>query len=116
LPEPVKAYINAGRIAAGAARMLVGALDSEEMAREIVERGLNVRQAEALAKERGRRAGTSVKKRAMKSPDTLAVERRVSNALGLTVTIDHRGKGGVLQVSYRTLEQLDEIVRRLEQG
>jgi ParB family chromosome partitioning protein len=116
LPEPVKAYINAGRISAGAARMLVGAADPEEMAREIVERGLNVRQVEALAKERGRSAGKSAKKRAVKSPDTLAVERRVSNALGLAVTIDHRGKGGVLQVGYRTLEQLDEVVRRLEQG
>jgi ParB family chromosome partitioning protein len=116
LPEPVKAYINAGRISAGAARMLVGAADPEEMAREIVERGLNVRQVEALAKERGRSAGKSAKKRAVKSPDTLAVERRVSNALGLAVTINHRGKGGVLQVSYRTLEQLDEVVRRLEQG
>jgi ParB family chromosome partitioning protein len=116
LPEPVKAYINAGRISAGAARMLVGAADPEEMAREIVERGLNVRQVEALAKERGRSAGKSAKKRAVKSPDTLAVERRVSNALGLAVTIGHRGKGGVLQVRYRTLEQLDEVVRRLEQG
>jgi ParB family chromosome partitioning protein len=116
LPEPVKAYINAGRISAGAARMLVGAADPEEMAREIVERGLNVRQVEALAKERGRSAGKSAKKRTVKSPDTLAVERRVSNALGLAVTIDHRGKGGVLQVGYRTLEQLDEVVRRLEQG
>ena len=48
LPEPVKAYINAGKISAGAARMLVGATDPEEMAREIVERGLNVRQVEAL--------------------------------------------------------------------
>jgi ParB family chromosome partitioning protein len=69
-----------------------------------------------LAKERGRSAGKSAKKRAVKSPDTLAVERRVSNALGLAVTIGHRGKGGVLQVRYRTLEQLDEVVRRLEQG
>ena len=115
LPEPVKAYINAGRISAGAARMLVGAADPEEMAREIVERGLNVRQVEALAKERGRSAGKSAKKRAVKT-DTLAVERRVSNALGLAVTIAHRGKDGVLQVRYRTLEQLDEVVRRLEQG
>ena len=116
LPEPVKAYINAGKITAGAARMLVGASDPEELAREIVERGLNVRQVEALAKDRAQRAGKSVKKRAVKSPDTVAVERRVSNALGLTVTIDHRSKGGVLQVSYHTLEQLDDVVRRLERG
>jgi ParB family chromosome partitioning protein len=116
LPEPVKAYINAGKISAGAARMLVSASDPEEMAREIVERGLNVRQVEALAKSRAKGKGKAVKKRAMKNADTVALERRVSNALGLTVTIDHRGKGGVVQVQYRTLDQLDDVVRRLERG
>src|SRR5215467_7895025 len=93
LPEPVKAYINAGKITAGAARMLVGAPDPEAMAREIVDRGLNVRQVEA------------VKKRAVKNADPVALERRLSNALGLTVTIDHRRKGGVLQIKYRSLNQ-----------
>src|SRR4029453_19102632 len=57
LSEPIKAYINAGKITAAAARMLVGADDPEEMAREIVERGLNVRQVEALAKERAANPG-----------------------------------------------------------
>jgi ParB family transcriptional regulator, chromosome partitioning protein len=118
LSEPVKAYINAGKITAGAARMLIGADDPEEMAREIVERGLNVRQVEALAKERAndssKGSGTAVKKRAMKNADTVALERRLSNALGLTVRIDHRSKGGVLQIQYRNLDQLDHVLRRLE--
>jgi ParB family transcriptional regulator, chromosome partitioning protein len=114
LSEPVKAYINAGKITAGAARMLVGAEDPEEMAREIVERGLNVRQVEALAKERAANPGKPVKKRAMKNADTVALERRLSNALGLTVRIDHRSKGGVLQIQYRNLDQLDHVLRRLE--
>jgi ParB family transcriptional regulator, chromosome partitioning protein len=116
LPEPVKAYINAGKISAGAARMLIGASDPEEMAREIVERGLNVRQVEVLAKERTKGSGKAVKKRAMKNADTVALERRVSNALGLIVSIDHRSKGGVLRVQYRNLDQLDEVVRRLEKN
>jgi ParB family transcriptional regulator, chromosome partitioning protein len=114
LPEPVKAYINAGKISAGAARMLIAASDPEEMAREIVDRGLNVRQVEALAKERASGAGKSAKKPALKSADTIAVERRVSDALGLAVRIDHRSNGGVLQIHYRTLEQLDDVLRRLE--
>jgi ParB family chromosome partitioning protein len=118
LPEPVKAYINAGKITAGAARMLIGADDPEEMAREIVERGLNVRQVEALAKERtsarANGSGKAVKKRAMKNADTVALERRLSNALGLTVTVDHRSKGGVLHIQYRNLDQLDGVLRRLE--
>jgi ParB family chromosome partitioning protein len=118
LPEPVKAYINAGKITAGAARMLIGADDPEEMAREIVERGLNVRQVEALAKERTNErekgSGKAVKKRAMKNADTVALERRLSNALGLTVRVDHRSKGGIVQIHYRNLDQLDDVLRRLE--
>jgi ParB family chromosome partitioning protein len=116
LPEPVKAYINAGKISAGAARMLIAAPNPEEMAREIVDRGLNVRQVESLARERGGGAGRGAKKRILKSPDTLAVERRVSDALGLAVKIDHRGNGGVLQVHYRTLDQLEDVLRRLERS
>ena len=114
LPEPVKAYINAGKISAGAARMLIGAPDPEEMAREIVDRGLNVRQVEALAKTRAKASGKTAGKRAAKSADTIALERRVSDALGLAVTIDHRGEGGVVQIRYRGLDQLDDVVRRLE--
>jgi ParB family chromosome partitioning protein len=114
LPEPVKAFINAGKITAGAARMLIGAADPERMAIDIVERGLNVRQVEALARERTKGSGRAVKKRALKSADTVALERRLSNALGLTVTVDHRSKGGVLQIRYRSLEQLDDVLLRLE--
>jgi ParB family transcriptional regulator, chromosome partitioning protein len=116
LPEPVKAYIHAGKISAGAARMLIGAADPEEMAREIVDRGLNVRQVEALAKDRVAGSGKTVKKRAVKNADTIALERRVSNTLGLTVTVDHRSKGGVLHIHYRSLDQLEEVLRRLEKN
>ena len=85
----------------------------EELAREIVERGLNVRQVEALAKERAKAPGRASKKRTGKEADTVALEKRLSDALGLDVTIEHRGKAGVVSVRYRTLEQLDEVVRRL---
>ena len=115
LPEPVKAYIHAGKITAGAARMLIGAPEPEEMAREIVDRGLNVRQVEALAKDRAPGSGNA-KKRVVKSADTIALERRVSNTLGLTVTVDHRTKGGVLHIHYRSLDQLEEVLRRLEKN
>jgi len=115
LPEVVKAYINAGKISAGAARMLIGAADPEEMAREIVERGLNVRQVEALAKERTGGNGKHKKRKlARKDADTLALERRVSDALGLRVTVDHAARGGTLHVHYRSLDQLDEVLRKLE--
>jgi ParB family chromosome partitioning protein len=116
LPEPVKAYIHAGKISAGAARMLVGAEDPEEMARAIVDRGLNVRQVEGLARERAKRPGRAAGRRAGKSADTAALERRVSDALGLAVTIDHRGDGGMVHVRYSSLDQLDDVLRRLEQS
>jgi ParB family chromosome partitioning protein len=116
LPESVQTYIGAGKISAGHARMLVGHPDPEGLAREIMERGLNVRQVEALAQERARASGKTTKsrQRLTKDPDTAALEKRLSDALGLAVTIDHRGQGGVLTIRYRALEQLDEVIRRLE--
>ncbi len=120
LPQTVQAYISAGKISAGAARMLVGLADPEQAAREIVDRGLNVRQVEAMAKQRAAAANKPAGKRngksSAKSADTLALERRVSDALGLTVTLTHRERGGVLQIHYRSLDQLDEVVRRLEKA
>ena len=116
LPDTVKAYINAGKLSAGHARALINQSDPEAVAREIVAKGLNVRQVEALGQEQAAAAGKPAKTRARanKPADTIALERRVSDALGLVVTIDHRGNGGVLQVRYRTLEQLDDVIGRLE--
>ena len=116
LPEAVKAYINAGKLTAGHARALVGLPDPEPIAREIVERGLNVRDVESLAQQRASAAGKPKKQRqrAAKDVDTLAVEKRLSDALGLTVTIETRGEGGVVQIKYRELDQLDDVIRRLE--
>src|SRR5262245_812468 len=104
LSDPVKAYINTGKLSAGHARMLVGQPNAEELAQQIVERGLNVRQVEDLARTEGKkekkphakaRAGA-----AKKDANTAELERRVSGVLGLKVTIDHRGEGGVLHVHY----------------
>jgi ParB family chromosome partitioning protein len=116
LSDTVKAHINAGRLTAGHARMLIGQPNAEALAEEIIRRGLNVRQVEARARQDGRqhaarlRGGT-----APKDADTAALQKRLSDALGLAVTIDHRANGsGVLHVRYRSLDQLDEVVRRLE--
>jgi len=116
LPDAVKAYINAGKLSAGHARALINQSDPEAVAREIVEKGLNVRQVEALGQEQAEASGKKIRThlRAIKDADTLALEKRVSDALGLVVGIDHRGKGGVLRIRYRTLDQLDDVVRRLE--
>ena len=52
----------------------------------------------------------------MKDPDTIALEKRISDALGLKVSVDHRDPGGTVQIRYRDLDQLDEIARRLNAG
>jgi ParB family chromosome partitioning protein len=118
LPDAVKAYINAGKLSAGHARALINQSDPEAVAREIVSKGLNVRQVEALGQEqaeaRGRKIGSRT--RTIKDADTLALEKRLSDSLGLLVGLDHRGSGGVLRIRYRTLDQLDDIIRRLEQS
>jgi len=116
LPEAVKTYLNEGKISAGHARALLGQADPEAMARQIVANSLNVRQVEAMVQDLAAKAGRKVKRRQRgeKDADTLALEKRVSDALGLVVSLDHRGEGGELKIRYRSLEQLDDLIRRLE--
>jgi ParB family chromosome partitioning protein len=117
LPDDVQALITSGELSAGHARALIGVPDPSAAARRIVTEGLNVRQAEALAHEEGvaeRKPQKARADKAQKDPDTLALEKRVSDALGLAVTVDHKNPGGVVQIRYRDLEQLDEILKRLD--
>ena len=119
LPAEVQAYIAAGELSAGHARALIGVPDPLAAAKQIVEQGLNVRQAEALAHEEGVPERKPQKARSngkAKDADTIALEKRVSDALGLNVRVNHRDPGGTVQISYRNLEQLDEVMRRLERS
>jgi ParB family chromosome partitioning protein len=118
LSDTVKAHINAGRLTAGHARMLIGQPNAEDLADEIIRRGLNVRQVEARARQDGRQNAARLRGGAApKDADTAALQKRLSDALGLTVTIDHRANGsGVLHIRYRSLDQLDDVVRRLERA
>jgi ParB family transcriptional regulator, chromosome partitioning protein len=117
LPEGVQNYIRSGKLSAGHARALIGQPDPEALAKSIVEQGLNVRQTEAIAQEQAELTGKIAKLRTQvgKDADTAALEKRLSDALGLVVSIAHRGKGGELKIRYKTLEQLDEIIRKIEQ-
>jgi ParB family chromosome partitioning protein len=115
LPSEVQAYIASGKLTAGHARALIGVPDPLAAAKKIVEQGLNVRQAEQLAHVEGvpERKPQKARGAKAKDADTMALEKRVSDALGLTVSIHHRNPGGSVQVNYRNLEQLDEVMRRL---
>jgi ParB family chromosome partitioning protein len=120
LSDTVKSFIQSGQLSAGHARTLIGQPNADRLAEEIVSRGLNVRQVEALTRDGG---GKSAKPGARKpdrggakDADTAALEKRLSDRLGLTITIDHRGDAGAVHIHYRDLDQLDEVVRRLEES
>lgn len=120
LPDPVKAYLADGRLSAGHARALLTQENPEAIAQAIVERGLNVRAVEALAQElsaaRERAAGKPARRAHEADADTRALERRLSDALGLEVALRHDGDHGEVRIRYGSLEQLDEICRRLVSG
>lgn len=120
LPKKVKAQVREGHLSMGHARAILSAEYPEQIASLVLERGLSVRQTEALVREaRDGEAHTAEKKQktsapAEKNADTRALERDIAEALGMEVFIDHRGKkGGTLTVAYGNLDQLDEICRRL---
>lgn len=112
LPGDVRDMLVEGSLSAGHARTLVTAEDPIGLARRIVEEGLSVRQAETLAQSPQSRAKAKNEAQ-VKDADTLALEKLLSDVTGLRVTISHREKGGELKIAYRTLEQLDDLCRRL---
>ena len=113
LPAPVQTMVREGRLTAGHARALIGLPNAARLAEDIVARGLSVRQAEALAKP-GRDGGARPSRpRAAKDADTASLESDLSDALGLKVEIRGDGEAGEVRVRYESLEQLDEVCRRL---
>jgi ParB family chromosome partitioning protein len=110
LPESVRALVRDGQLSAGHARTLIGLSDAETRARDIIAGMLNVREAEQRSKSK--RVGKT--ELYPKDAETRDLEARLSNALGLKVQVrDRKKKGGEIRIAYRTLEQLDEVVRRL---
>ena len=114
LPEDVRTMLVEGNLSAGHARALITADDPASLARRIVEGSLSVRQAEALAQEPARGPVRNAAARPEKDPDTVALEKLLSDVTGLAVAITHKQNGGEVRVAYRTLEQLDDLCRRLK--
>ena len=110
LPDAVQVLVAEGKLTAGHARTLIGVPDAMARAMALIEGALSVRQAEQRAPHKNlRRAKPPA------DPNITDLESAVSNRLGLKVQISHKGdKGGDVRISYRTLEQLDELVRRLK--
>jgi ParB family chromosome partitioning protein len=122
LPLDVRDLLGKGLLTAGHARALLTTENPGELAQEVVTKGLNVRQTEKLAKTASTGDGDTASKprkaktAPMKDADTLALERDISNSLGLQVTIEAKGRGGRLTIDYETLAQLDDVLHRLSQG
>jgi ParB family transcriptional regulator, chromosome partitioning protein len=137
LPNPVKEMMRQHHtLSAGHARALLAAKNPLHLANEVVNGGLSVRQTENLAKlshgqdieagEGGKRvlqrnpaAPMPVKKQGAGSAnssnnaDIQALEREVASWLGLSVALTQKGNGGTLQINYQTLEQLEDVLKRL---
>lgn len=118
LPLAVHEHLASGRLSAGHARAIAAAPDPEALAERIVTEGLNVRQAETLARQASAPDAKSAKAGIAapdggKAADTLALEQDLEDLLGLSVSITDRGGRGELVVRYGTLEQLDDVCQRL---
>jgi ParB family chromosome partitioning protein len=111
LPDEVKEMVSRHTLTAGHARALLNAEDPVRLARTVAGRGLNGRQTEKLVQRR--RDVTAEERAPEKDADTVALERELSNLLGLKVSIHFRGAGGDVVIHYATLEQLDDVLQRL---
>lgn len=115
LPASVKSMVNEGKLTMGLARTVITARDPEALAKEIIKKGLNVRQAEALAKKLS--DGRFAKKERVRKnidPNILELERRLSNHLGLKVQVKPNGTAGSVVIQYQDLDQLDDVLKRLQ--
>jgi ParB family chromosome partitioning protein len=112
LPEKTKQLLAEGQLSAGHARALLTRADADQIAARIVAQGLSVRDVERLtqkAEPRAKAKHDDVEKDA----DTRALEKDLSNALGLSVAINPHGEAGELRIRYKSLEQLDDLVKKL---
>ena len=117
LPDSIKKLVNDGLLSAGHARALLAVSNPEDVAHQIIDQGLTVRDVEKIA-QREASAGSdgatgAQRAKADKDPDTRALEQALEEVLGLSVSIAHKSNGGEVRLRYKTLEQLDGLCRRL---
>ena len=118
LPEFVRQSLLQGDISMGHARAVATAADPETLTREIIRNGLSVRQAEEEARRQKSKSGSPSRQAsssAGRTPDAdlQALERQLSDMLGLKVQVAHKGQGGTVTLHYSSLDQLDMVCQRL---
>jgi ParB family chromosome partitioning protein len=117
LPTLSRRMLAEGHLSAGHARALLSVSDPDAVARRIVEQGLSVRDVERITQQETENSAGRTKTKATrreKDADTRALEKDLSNALGLAVAIDSRGECGEVRIRYKDLEQLDALCVRLK--
>jgi ParB family chromosome partitioning protein len=111
LPQSIQDMITEGKISSGHARAIMNSAFPEQLAEKIINENLSVRDAENLAKDKK----GIIKKLKLKDPDTIDLENKISEKLGMTININHKGKkGGSIKIDYKTLDQLDMITQKLK--
>ncbi len=113
LPESVQAMLSDGRLSAGHARTLITAAEPEALAKRIVDQGLTVRQAEAIAQGEAEEGIKPRKERLEKDDAVAALEQRLAQRLGLKTRITPSKKGGEVRLKYRNQDELDQLLSRL---
>jgi ParB family chromosome partitioning protein len=117
LPKLSRRMLAEGHLSAGHARALLSVADPDAIARRIVDQGLTVRDVERIAQKEADNVAAPAKTngaRREKDADTRALEKDLSDALGLAVAIDGRGERGEVRIRYKDLEQLDGLCARLK--
>lgn len=113
LPDEVKTLVETRDLSAGHARALLNLSDPVAAAKQVVREGLSVRQTERLGQDMKNKSKGHATGASPKDPDTLAVERRLSEILGLKVELKAKRRGGKLIIAYRDADQLQSVIDRL---
>ncbi len=113
LPESVQQMLLRGDISMGHARAIANVDDPESLAKEILAKGLSVRQAESRARKPRKSQEKAPPKNRPVDADLAALERQLADLLGLKVAVSHNGRAGTVSLHYSSLDQLDMICQRL---
>jgi ParB family chromosome partitioning protein len=116
LPAELKDMVNAGKLSMGHARALVSVDNNIEMAKDIVSRGLNVRDTEKMIKKLSKSIDkkNNIINESEQNDDTRSIELYLSQSLAMQVKLYDTGEGGgVMNISFHTLEQLNILIEKL---
>ena len=117
LPAEVRNDLASGALSMGHARALVTMPDEaaqRRVAREVVSRGLSVRETEAMARRELHPPIPPLPKRA--DPNTRAAENQLKVALGTRVRIVRKGEGGRIEIDFNNEEELQRLYETLTKG